>query len=155
MNCLITTDNYKYSVLGYWILLSHCWVMIVLQGFSNVLRQLVFLETTQNRDKQRSRNFSTEQPQQEDSGLIFVFSLKVQFILFLWNIVCMSWFNVLLARLWYFPLFYVHHDIYLYLPCTRTTKNIYICSKGKIDSEPEQLQHRVLNKTFTSKLLFL
>ena len=52
-------------------------VTIALQVFFNVLNASVFLETTQNRDNQLSRNFSTEQPQQEDNGHIFVFSLKV------------------------------------------------------------------------------
>jgi len=37
----------------------------------------VFLEMTQNQDDQLSRNFSTEQPQQEDNGHICAFSPKV------------------------------------------------------------------------------
>ena len=66
-------------------MLGRGWVKtrcIVLQDFFNVLKPLVFLEMTQNQDKEQSRNFSTEQSRQEDNGPIFVFSLKVQNIFF-------------------------------------------------------------------------
>ena len=76
-----------------WRNAEYCWLRFVMkffQGFSNVLNALVFLEMTQNQDDQLSMNYSTEQPQQEDNGHTFVFSLKVHMCFSIWYFVFYS-----------------------------------------------------------------